>query len=99
MPTDIVSARSESDANALCTLPVEYGGARPACVPDDAVGMDVGPKTRSAFAAALNGCKTVFWNGPLGMAEVDAFSSGTEELAFAVGQLSSKGATTIVGGA
>jgi phosphoglycerate kinase len=98
LPQDIVCAHSIADPRPCCTLPVTTGGSRPACVPDDAVGVDIGPKTRSAYAAALQGCSTVFWNGPLGVCEVEAFGSGTEEVAFSVGQLARGGATTVVGG-
>ena len=68
-------------------------------MPDGCVGVDIGPKSRSAFAAALQGCKSVLWNGPMGVAEAEAFSSGTEEVAFAVTQVGQSGATVVIGGA
>ncbi len=49
-------------------------------VPADAVARDLGPDSRAAFAAALNGSKTVFWNGPLGLAEDPRFAAGTREV-------------------
>ncbi|MGH7150789.1 MAG: phosphoglycerate kinase, partial [Planctomycetota bacterium] len=55
----------------------------------------LGPKSRSAFAAALKGAKTVVWNGPMGVFEWPAFRAGTEAVARAVAEC---GAFTVVGG-
>ena len=99
LPKDIVCAESLDAQRSCGTLLVSAGGASASCVPKDAYGVDIGPKTCSAFAAALKGCGTIFWNGPLGVAELDAFSSGTEEVAYAVGQAARDGTETVVGGA
>ncbi len=56
---------------------------------------DIGPKTIEAFSKELNGCKTVFWNGPLGVFEISQFAEGTRSLAIALTNLK---ATTIIGG-
>jgi phosphoglycerate kinase len=64
-------------------------------VPADWLAMDIGPLTAERFAAALQGCKTVFWNGPLGVAEWPAFAAGTEAVARAVAACR---AFTVVGG-
>jgi len=61
----------------------------------DRMGLDIGPVTVSAYAHALSDAKTVIWNGPMGVFEIDAFAHGTMEVARAVAQV--KG-TTIVGG-
>ena len=61
----------------------------------DRMGLDIGPVTVSAYAHALSDAKTVVWNGPMGVFELDAFAHGTMEVARAVAQV--KG-TTIVGG-
>jgi phosphoglycerate kinase len=58
--------------------------------------LDVGPKTLDAFAGRLRGARTVVWNGPMGVFEVEPFAAGTVALARALADL--PGATTIVGG-
>lgn len=69
------------------------------CVPDDAFGADLGPKTQRLFAAAIKGSGTVFWNGPMGRFEMPAFAEATAAVARAVAEATSEGATTIIGGA
>ncbi len=64
-------------------------------IPDGKIAVDIGPKTIALFKEKLKFAKTVVWNGPLGIFEMDAFSRGTEEIAKF---LSSLGATTIIGG-
>lgn len=64
-------------------------------IPDNMMGLDIGPKTTEEFAAAVSTAKTIFWNGPLGVFEVEKFSSGTMEIANAVAQ---SGAMSIIGG-
>jgi phosphoglycerate kinase len=59
------------------------------------MGLDIGPKTATEFAKAIAGAKTVVWNGPMGVFEIDAFAQGTLAVAKAVAEI--KG-TTIVGG-
>jgi phosphoglycerate kinase len=56
-------------------------------IPDDQMGLDIGPATVKAWASILGGCKTVFWNGPLGVAEYDAFAGGTRGIAEALGAI------------
>ena len=53
-------------------------------IPDDRMGMDIGPKTEELYAEAIKGAKTVFWNGPMGVFEMDQFAHGTEAVARAV---------------
>ena len=64
-------------------------------IPDGWEGLDIGPKTIKLFEEALQGAKTVVWNGPLGVCEFDKFKIGTYEIAKALGTLD---ATTIIGG-
>jgi phosphoglycerate kinase len=59
------------------------------------MGLDIGPETAQAFAAALADARTVVWNGPMGVFEIDAFAKGTLVVASAVAQV---GGTTIIGG-
>jgi len=65
-------------------------------IEDGWMGMDVGPKSVELFKASLAGAKTVFWNGPMGVFEFDAFAKGTFTIAETLATL--KGATTVIGG-
>ncbi|MGN0287801.1 MAG: phosphoglycerate kinase [Atopobiaceae bacterium] len=67
-------------------------------IPDDRMGMDIGPKTRELYAEAIKGAKTVFWNGPMGVFEMDQFAEGTKAVAEAVAQVKANGGTSIIGG-
>ena len=67
-------------------------------IPDDRMGMDVGPKTVANYAEAIRGAKTVFWNGPMGVFEFDQFAKGTEAVARAVAEVKAAGGTSIIGG-
>ena len=67
-------------------------------IPDDRMGMDIGPKTCELYAEAIKGAKTVFWNGPMGVFEMDQFAVGTKAVAEAVAEVKSNGGTSIIGG-
>ncbi|MBO6003482.1 MAG: phosphoglycerate kinase [Aeriscardovia sp.] len=67
-------------------------------VPEDMMGMDVGPKTCEEFAAKIKDSKTVFWNGPLGVFEFPKFAEGTRFIAQAMKEATANGAFTIIGG-
>ncbi len=88
LPSDvIVSDRFEADARRQQVSAEE--------IPADWQAMDIGEKTTEAFINALRECKTVLWNGPMGVIEFEAFSQGSHRLAEAIAGLD---ATTIVGG-
>ena len=67
-------------------------------VPPEGKIYDIGPKSVATFRDAIERAKTILWNGPVGMFEIPEFSFGTEGVARAVADATSKGATTIVGG-
>ena len=67
-------------------------------VPDEWIGVDIGPKTRKLFAGKLKGAKTVVWNGPMGVFEIEPFDAGTKAVALAVAEATDQGANSIIGG-
>ena len=67
-------------------------------IPDDQMGMDIGPKTEELYAEAIKGAKTVFWNGPTGVFEFENFQHGTKAVAEAVAEVKANGGTSIIGG-
>lgn len=91
LPTDVVLADAFSpDANTLTTA-VD-------AIPDGWMGLDIGPDSLQAFQEALADCKTVIWNGPMGVFEFDKFAAGTNGVAHTLAELSSTGCCTIIGG-
>ena len=88
LPVDLVVAeRMEADTERQTTEGVE--------VPEGMMGLDIGPRTAQAYAATIGEAGTVFWNGPMGAFELEAFAAGTRAVAEAVAQAPG---TTIVGG-
>ncbi len=67
-------------------------------ISDNAIGLDIGPESVKLFSAIIEGAKTVMWNGPMGVFEVDSTAVGTIEVAKALAAATAKGATTVVGG-
>ena len=91
LPTDVVVADNFSpDANAQI---VDINN-----IPDGWMGLDIGPDSLKVFQAALADCKTVIWNGPMGVFEFDKFAAGTEGIAHTLADISKTGAITIIGG-
>jgi hypothetical protein len=91
LPVDVVIAdKFAADANTK-TVDVDK-------VPDGWQALDSGAKTSEEYVKALQGAKTVIWNGPMGVFEFDAFAKGTEAVARAVAQATKEGAVSIVGG-
>ncbi len=88
LPTDTLAAREfAADAEAV-VVPTN-------AIPDDMMGLDIGPETTERFCAAVRGAGTVVWNGPMGVFEFERFAGGTRAMAQA---LADSGAVTIVGG-
>jgi len=88
LPTDIVVAPTFA-IDATPTL------VKADAIPADQMGLDIGPETAAAFAAALVQCKTVFWNGPMGVFEFPNFAHGTQVVAEALTKVSG---ISVVGG-
>jgi phosphoglycerate kinase len=91
LPTDVVVAdKFAADANTQ-TVSVES-------IPDGWMGLDIGPDSVKTFQDALADCKTVIWNGPMGVFEMEKFAVGTEGIAHSLAGLTKTGTTTIIGG-
>jgi phosphoglycerate kinase len=91
LPTDVVVADAFSpDANTQ-TVSVE-------AIPDGWMGLDIGPESVKVFQEALADCKTVIWNGPMGVFEMEKFAKGTEAIARTLADLTKTGTSTIIGG-
>lgn len=91
LPTDVVIAdKFSADANTQI-VSVEN-------IPDGWMGLDIGPDSVKTFQDALADCKTVIWNGPMGVFEIDKFAKGTEAIAHTLSELTPTGTTTIIGG-
>ncbi len=67
-------------------------------IPSDKIALDIGPKTVELFSKRIRAAKTVFWNGPMGVFEMDAFSKGSRATAEAMAEATDNGAVTVVGG-
>jgi phosphoglycerate kinase len=67
-------------------------------IQDGWMGLDIGPSSQASFAKVIEESKTVLWNGPMGVFEMDAFSSGTKAIAEALAKATSNGAFTLIGG-
>jgi len=64
----------------------------------DRMGLDIGPKTIDTYRSVIGGAKTVIWNGPMGVFEIEAFAKGTMDIAKAVASVSTSTGTTVIGG-
>ena len=67
-------------------------------IPQDKMGLDIGPVTRRIFQEALKGSKVIFWNGPMGLFEVPPFDEGSKSIAQAIIEETKKGAVSVAGG-
>ena len=67
-------------------------------IPDGWEGLDAGPETQKAFAAAIEDAKTILWNGPAGVFEFDNFTAGSRAIAEAIAKATKNGAFSLIGG-
>jgi phosphoglycerate kinase len=88
LPTDVVVAPEFKADAPPTTVPAD-------AIPDDQLGLDIGPESAAAFADAIRGARTVFWNGPMGVFEFDAFAAGTRAVAQALTEVDG---LSVVGG-
>merc|ERR1711988_280369 len=91
LPSDVVVADAFApDANTQVVAATE--------IPDGWMGLDNGPEATKEIQAELAECKTIVWNGPMGVFEFDAFAKGTFDVAETLAELTAEGACTIIGG-
>lgn len=76
----------------------EQGLANKGEIPDGWMGLDIGPKTRELFAETVLKSKTILWNGPMGVFEMESFDKGTKAIAEAVVEATQRGAFSLIGG-
>ena len=88
LPSDIIVA-PEFKADSPATVVAANA------IPDDELGLDIGPESAKVFASVVAGAKTVFWNGPMGVAEWEAFAGGTKAVAQALTEVDG---LSVVGG-
>jgi phosphoglycerate kinase len=90
LPDDVVAADSPEAGSDHAAVDLDAIG--------DRMGVDIGPRTARRFADVIVGTKTVLWNGPMGIFEVEAFAAGTKAVARAVADATAAGAYSVVGG-
>ncbi|MBU0671784.1 MAG: phosphoglycerate kinase [Candidatus Margulisbacteria bacterium] len=91
LPIDhVIADKFAEDANSKATSDT--------AIPDGWLGVDIGPGSVKKFSEAINGAKTIVWNGPMGVFEMPKFAAGTLGIAKAVADATSKGAVSIIGG-
>ncbi len=91
LPVDIVVAEKFAADSPAETVAADK-------IPDDRMGLDIGPESVKRFTALLSNAKTIFWNGPMGVFEFPAFAAGTKGVAEAIVGATGKGAFSVVGG-
>jgi phosphoglycerate kinase len=91
LPTDHQVVDSYDPLHSRRAIPIAFTNA-------GLVGLDIGPETIEVFRRALDGAKTIIWNGPMGMFEEEPFDAGTIAIANAVAEATDRGAVSIVGG-
>jgi phosphoglycerate kinase len=95
LPVDcIVSDSFDFDARKVGSLK-EVGADE---IPEGWQGLDIGSKTIDNFKIVLNAAKTIIWNGPMGVFEIEETAKGTFKIAWMLAQATSKGAITVIGG-
>lgn len=93
LPSDFVVASEKSPHAATIDLAsVDQG------IPDEMIGVDIGKESEKKFVDAIHGARTILWNGPVGIFEMEPFAGGTKAIVCALCEATQKGATTIVGG-
>ena len=100
LPADVVVSASADEPRELRTLALRPGccTAEAPCLPPGVFGMDIGPEAAHEFSSAIEACRTVFWNGPMGRFEVPAFAEGTAQVMRALAEAHRSGTVTVAAG-
>ncbi len=91
LPIDVVVAQAVRDDATASIVEADS-------IPDEQIGLDIGPRSREIFAEKIAQSHTVFWNGPMGVFEIDQFAAGTKAIAQALREVTSDGGMAVVGG-
>jgi phosphoglycerate kinase len=98
LPVDHIITDKVDFANKAVPADAKVQVTADEAIPEGFMGVDVGPKSIEEFSKAVKEAKTIVWNGPLGIFEIDRFSKGTVDIAKLVSQSTEEGATSVVGG-
>jgi len=90
LPVDVIAAEKPEAGSPSEAVPIGQIG--------DRLGVDIGAATAGEFAGVIEGAKTILWNGPMGIFEIDEFAQGTKDVAEAVVRATGDGAYSVVGG-
>lgn len=91
LPTDtIIADKFDNNANKKVSVVDD--------IPDDWMGLDIGPETIKKFEEVIESSSTILWNGPMGVFEMENFAAGTKAIALAVAKATEKGAFSLIGG-
>ena len=91
LPSDTVIADKFSNDAARMTVPINQ-------IPENWMGLDIGPETLTEYSKIIGNSKTILWNGPMGVFEMEKFQAGTKAIALAVAESTKNGAFSLVGG-
>lgn len=91
LPVDVVVASEFRNDSPAAVVSVDN-------IPSDKMGLDIGPETVKLFSKELKTAKTIVWNGPMGVFEMDNFATGTNAIAKALADATAEGAITVIGG-
>ena len=98
LPVDFVTAdRFPGSADDIAAVQTGVATDKEG-IPANWMGLDAGPKSRELFAQVIGRARTIVWNGPAGVFEVDKFAEGTKAMADAIAKATAAGAVTVVGG-
>ena len=91
LPVDVVCAKEFKEGAESKIFAIDF-------IPDDYEGLDSGPKSLEKFKKIIMSSKTILWNGPVGVFELESFSKGTQEIGTAIAESTKSGAFSLVGG-
>ncbi len=91
LPTDSVNSKAFEDSAPSSTTAIGE-------IPKDEMGLDIGPNTITNFKGIVEMCKTIIWNGPMGVFEFENYQAGTKEIGIAIAEATENGAFSLVGG-